>query len=168
MIDTGLDQTRVGRSELLRRTSELANDFLDGVGDRPVARPIDFDELLAEMDGNGLPPAGGDPMQIVEQLSGLADRAVVATAGPRYFGFVVGGSLPVAVAADWLTAVWDQNAAFYAHSPVAAAVEQIAGDWLIELFGLAKGCSVGFVTGGTMANFTALAAARHALLGKLG
>ena len=168
MIDTGLDQTRVGRSELLRRTSELANDFLDGVGDRPVARPIDFDELLAEMDGNGLPPDGGDPMQIVEQLSGLADRAVVATAGPRYFGFVVGGSLPVAVAADWLTAVWDQNAAFYAHSPVAAAVEQIAGDWLIELFGLAKGCSVGFVTGGTMANFTALAAARHALLGKLG
>src|SRR5437870_10508041 len=168
MIDTGLDQTRVGRSELLRRTSELANDFLDGVGDRPVACPIDFDELLAEMDGNGLPPDGGDPMQIVEQLSELAARAIVATAGPRYFGFVVGGSLPVAVAADWLTAAWDQNAAFYAHSPLAAAAEQIAGNWLIELFGLSKGASVGFVTGGTMANFTALAAARHALLGKLG
>src|SRR5437588_6721480 len=168
MMDMNLDQTRASRSELLGRTSELANQFLDGLGDRPVSRPIDFDKLLAEMGGNGLPPDGGDPMQIVEQLSELADRAVVATAGPRYFGFVVGGSLPVAVAADWLTAVWDQNAAFYAHSPVAAAAEQIAGDWLIELFGLAKGCSVGFVTGGTMANFTALAAARHALLGKLG
>src|SRR5438128_9892937 len=106
MIDTGLEQTRVGRSELLRRTSELANDFLDGVGDRPVARPIDFDKLLAEMGGNGLPPDGGDPMQIVEQLSELADRAVVATAGPRYFGFVVVEFLPVAVEDGTLYGGW--------------------------------------------------------------
>jgi glutamate/tyrosine decarboxylase-like PLP-dependent enzyme len=120
------------------------------------------------MGANGLPLDGHDQLQIVEQLSNFANRAVVATAGPRYFGFVVGGSLPVALAADWLTAVWDQNAAFYAHSPLAAAAEQISGEWLIELFGLAKGAGVGFVTGGTMANFTALAAARHALLGKLG
>jgi len=168
MTNTDLDRTRASYSDLLRRTSEVANKFLEGVADRPVARPIDFDKLLAEMGGNGLPLNGDDPMQIVEQLSNLADRGVVATAGPRYFGFVVGGALPVAVAADWLTAVWDQNAAFYAHSPLAAAAEQIAGAWLIELFGLAKGASVGFVTGGTMANFTALAAARHALLGKLG
>jgi glutamate/tyrosine decarboxylase-like PLP-dependent enzyme len=168
MIDTNLEQTRVNRSELLARTSELANDFLDGVGDRPVASTVEFDQLLAEMGANGLPSAGSDPIQIVEQLSHLADRAVVATAGPRYFGFVVGGSLPVALAADWLTATWDQNAAFYAHSPLAAAAEQIAGDWLIELFGLAKGAGIGFVSGGTMANFTALAAGRHALLAKLG
>ena len=168
MTDTSLDQTRVGHSDLLRRTSELANDFLEGVADRPVAGPIDFDKLLAEMGDNGLPLDGADPMQIIEQLSQLADSAVVATAGPRYFGFVVGGSLPVTVAADWLTAVWDQNAAFYAHSPLAAAAEQTAGDWLIELFGLTNDTSVGFVTGGTMANFTGVAAARHALLGKLG
>src|SRR6266705_2090428 len=100
--------------------------------------------------------------------SELGEHAIVATAGARYFGFVVGGSLPVAVAADWLTAAWDQNAAFYAHSPLAAAAEQISADWLIELFGFAKGTSVGFVSGGTMANFTALAAGRHALLAKLG
>jgi glutamate/tyrosine decarboxylase-like PLP-dependent enzyme len=168
MTDMSADQINASRSELLRRTSELANNFLDGVGDRPVARPVDFDKLLAEMGGNGLSLDGHDPAQIIEYLSNLADRAVVATAGPRYFGFVVGGSLPVAVAADWLTAAWDQNAAFYAHSPLAAAAEQIAGDWLIELFGLTKGASVGFVSGGTMANFTALAAGRHALLAKLG
>jgi len=163
-----IDQTRAGRSELLGRTNELANDFLDGVVDRPVARPVEFDQLLAEMRAQGLPVDGDDPKQIIEQLASLAGRAVVATAGPRYFGFVVGGSLPVTVAADWLTSVWDQNAAFYAHSPLAAAAEQISAEWLIELFGLAKGTSVGFVSGGTMANFTGLAAGRHALLAKLG
>ena len=167
-MDMNLDQTRASRSELLGRTSELANQFLDGLGDRPVSRTVDFDKLLAEMEENGFPFDGGDSIQIVEQLSELAARAIVATAGPRYFGFVVGGSLPVAMAADWLTAAWDQNAAFYAHSPLAAAAEQIAGNWLIELFGLSKGASVGFVTGGTMANFTALAAARHALFRELG
>jgi len=167
-MDMNLDQTRASRSELLGRTSELANQFLDGLGDRPVSRTVDFDKLLAEMEENGLPFDGSNSIQIVEQLSELAARAIVATAGPRYFGFVVGGSLPVAVAADWLTAAWDQNAAFYAHSPLAAAAEQIAGNWLIELFGLSKGASVGFVTGGTMANFTALAAARHALFRELG
>jgi glutamate/tyrosine decarboxylase-like PLP-dependent enzyme len=163
-----IDQIRAGRSELLERTNELANDFLDAVVNRPVARPVEFDQLLSEMRAAGLPIDGDDPKQIIEQLAKLADRAVVATAGPRYFGFVVGGSLPVTVAADWLTSVWDQNAAFYAHSPLAAAAEQISAEWLIELFGLANGTSVGFVSGGTMANFTGLAAGRHALLAKLG
>ena len=163
-----IDQIRAGRSELLGRTNELANDFLDGVVDRPVARPVEFDQLLSEMRAAGLPIDGDDPQQIIEQLANLAGRAVVATAGPRYFGFVVGGSLPVTVAADWLTSVWDQNAAFFAHSPLAAAAEQISAEWLVELFGLANGTSVGFVSGGTMANFTGLAAGRHALLAKLG
>ena len=166
MID--IDQIRADRSELLGRTNDLANDFLDGVVDRPVARPVEFDQLLAEMRARGLPIDGDDPKQIIEHLANLAGRAVVATAGPRYFGFVVGGSLPVTVAADWLTSVWDQNAAFYAHSPLAAAAEQVSAEWLVELFGLANGTSVGFVSGGTMANFTGLAAGRHALLAKLG
>ena len=122
MID--IDQIRASRSQLLGRTNELANDFLDRVVDRPVAQPIEFEKLLAEMRAEGLPLDGHDPQQVIEHLSNLAGRAVVATAGPRYFGFVVGGSLPVTVAADWLTSVWDQNAAFYAHSPLAAAAEQ--------------------------------------------
>ncbi|HEX3083836.1 MAG TPA: pyridoxal-dependent decarboxylase, partial [Pyrinomonadaceae bacterium] len=163
---TNKDQSE--RKELLTRTSQLANEFLDGVASRPVARSVDFEKLLSEIGGDGMPVEGNDPVRIIEQLAGFADRAVVATAGPRYFGFVVGGSWPVALAADWLTATWDQNGAFYAHSPLAAAAEQTAGEWLIDLFGLAKETSVGFVTGGTMANFTGLAAGRHALFAKLG
>ena len=165
---TNMDETKAERASLLARTNELANKFLDGVADRPVAYQIDFETLLDRMRGEGLLSHRENPTQIVEELSGLANRAVVATAGPRYFGFVVGGALPVALATDWLTATWDQNGAFFAHSPLAAAAEQIAGAWLIDLFGLDKGSSVGFVTGGTMANFTGLAAGRHALLSKSG
>src|ERR1043166_5044616 len=165
---TAVDEMKEARAELLSRTSQLANEFLDGVADRPVARPVDFEALLAEMRGDGLAAHQGVPLQIVEELSGLADQAVVATAGPRYFRSVVGGALPVALAADWLAATWDQNGAFFAHSPLAAAAEQVAGAWLIDLFGLSSESSVGFVTGGTMANFTGLAAGRHALLRAVG
>ena len=165
---TNMDETKAERAALLELTNQLANRFLDGVADRPVAYPVDLNTLLSKMRGDGLPSHRGNPMQIVEELSGLADRAVVATAGPRYFGFVVGGALPVALATDWLTATWDQNGAFFAHSPLAAAAEQVAGAWLIDLFGLDTETSVGFVTGGTMANFTGLAAGRHALLRAIG
>ena len=100
------------RAELLNRTSQLANEFLDGVADRAVAHPVEFEKLLSELGRNGLRDEGDEPTQVIEQLASLADRAVVASAGPRYFGWGVGGSLPVAVAADWLTAAWDQNGAF--------------------------------------------------------
>ena len=88
----------------------------------------------------------------------------MASAGPRFFGFVIGGSHPVAVAASWLAAAWDQNAGASTASPVAAALEQVAQRWLVELFGLPSTTVAGFVTGATMANMTALAAARHAVL----
>src|SRR5215471_5182388 len=168
MMNTNPRQQQTQRAQLLRRTSELANEFLDGLDARPVAHHVEFEKLLSEIGGNGLSEDGDEPAQIIEQLAALADRAVVASAGPRYFGWVVGGSLPVAIAADWLTAAWDQNGAFYSHSPLAAAAEAIAAEWLVDLFGLTKGTSVGFVTGGTMANFTGLAAGRHALFAKLG
>jgi glutamate/tyrosine decarboxylase-like PLP-dependent enzyme len=153
-------------SELLKRTCEIANEFLSTVSDRAVARPLDFHELLASM-GGALPLEGEDAQQVIEQLWRLADARLVATVGPRYFGFVVGGSLPAALAADWLTSTWDQNGGLYVLSPAAAAAEVVAAGWLIDLLGLSKESSVGFVTGGTMANFTALAAARHALFRKL-
>src|SRR5262249_28621797 len=163
-----LDQKQSRRVELLFRASQLANQFLDGVADRPVAHRVEFEKLLADMRGNGIQDEGDDPVQIIEQLSQLADRGAVAMAGPRYFGFVVGGSLPVAVATDWLTSAWDQNAAFYAHSPLAAAGEQTAGEGVVELFGLAQVTRFGVVPGGTMANFTGLDAGRHALFKRLG
>lgn len=149
-------------SELLKRTCEIANEYLDTVGDRPVARSVEFPALLASMGGD-LPLIGEDSLQLIEELWKTADPGLVATVGPRYFGFVVGGSLPAAVAADWLTTTWDQNGGLYVLSPAAAAAELIAGGWLIDLLGLPKESSVGFVTGGTMANFTGLAAGRHAL-----
>jgi glutamate/tyrosine decarboxylase-like PLP-dependent enzyme len=96
------------------------------------------------------------------------DRGIVASAGPRYFGFVVGGALPVSVAADWLTATWDQNAGLYVLSPTLAVVEETAGRWLAQLFGLPHDVSVGFVTGCQAANFSGIAAARHALLERAG
>ncbi len=158
---------KTDREALLQRTTQLANEFLDNVADRPVARAVDFAALLSKMRGKGLSSQGDRPIEIIEQLAGLADEAIVATAGPRYFGFVVGGALPAALAADWLTATWDQNGAFFAHSPLAAAAEQLAASWLIDLLGLSSESSVGFVTGGTMANYTGLAAGRHALLKRL-
>ncbi len=168
MNATDSDLVLSKRTTLLDRTCQLANEFLDAVGDRPVAKRVEFEELLNDVRGDGLSSSGDQPGQIVEQLSHWADNAIVATAGPRYFGFVVGGVLPAALAADWLTSAWDQNGAFFAHSPLASAVERVAAEWLIDLFGLSRESSVGFVTGGTMANFTGLAAGRHALFKSIG
>jgi glutamate/tyrosine decarboxylase-like PLP-dependent enzyme len=92
----------------------------------------------------------------------------MASAGPRYFGFVIGGSLPVAVAADWLTTAWDQNAGIYVTSPAASVVEDVAREWLLDLLELPPSCGLGFATGCQMANYTALAAARHGVLRRAG
>lgn len=153
-------------TDLLKRTCEIANQYLAGVGDRAVAGPVDLQELVVQLGGE-LPLAGEPSLDVIEQLWTVAKPGLVATVGPRYFGFVVGGSLPAAVGADWLTTAWDQNAGLYVLSPAAAAAELVAGGWLIDLFGLPRDVSFGFVTGGTMANFTALAAGRHALFRRL-
>ena len=92
----------------------------------------------------------------------------MAMAGPRFFGFVIGGSLPVTVAASWLAAAWDQNAAFYSVTPACAILEQMALRWLLDILHLPPGSGAGFVTGATLANFTALAAGRHAVLARAG
>ena len=154
---------RLAQSELLRKTCDLALEFVDGLNARPVGPPVDPAALLSSV-GGVLPIDGEEPEHVVTHLSGTVEQGLVATAGPRYFGFVIGGSLPAAVAADWLTSVWDQNAFSFVTSPASAAVEETVRSWLIDLFGLAPETSLGFTTGGTMANFTALAAARHALL----
>jgi glutamate/tyrosine decarboxylase-like PLP-dependent enzyme len=152
---------------LLRRTHDLAIEFLDGVDKRPVGPSVDFAALVKSV-GGPLPAEGEGPMQAIEHLCRTIDPGLVATAGPRYFGFVIGGALPVAIAAEWLASAWDQNGFSYASSPAAAAVEDIAARWLVDIFGLPHGTSVGFTTGCTMANFTGIAAARHALFRGLG
>ena len=107
---------------------------------------------------------GEDPRAVIEDLAHDVEPGLVASAGPRYFGFVIGGALPVAVAADWLTSAWDQNGAGYVVSPALSVAEEVAAGWVRDLLGLPAGCSVGFVTGCQMAHFTCLAAARHAVL----
>ena len=109
-----------------------------------------------------------DPSELIAQLDDYGSPATIASTGPRYFGFVTGGSLPAAMAANWLAAAWDQNAALFSQSPVGSRIEEIASDWLLDVLALPKSSGVGFVTGATMANFTALAAARHALLARAG
>jgi glutamate/tyrosine decarboxylase-like PLP-dependent enzyme len=154
------------RRPLLHTTADLAADFLDRLPDRPVWPHVDLADLRTAL-GGPLPERGEDPGGVLEALAARAEPGIVGSAGPRYFGFVVGGGVPGALAADWLTSAWDQNAGLYALSPAAAVVEEVAAGWLVELFGLPSGSSVGFTTGATMANFTALAAARHALLDEL-
>jgi len=153
--------------DLLQLVCDLSAGFFDGLRERPVGRPVDPSALLARLGGK-LPTDGEDPLQVVRHLAEVADPGIVATAGPRYFGFVTGGSVPAAIAADWLTSAWDQNAFTYVMAPAAKMAEEVVRQWLTELLGLSTDMSLGLVTGATMANFTCLAAARHALLGARG
>ena len=124
-------------------------------------------ELSVALAGS-LPEAGVAPEQVIDDLARDLDDGLVASPGPRYFGFVTGGALPAALAADWLAAAWDQNGFNAVTSPAAAAVEAVAVEWLRTLLGLPADASVGLTTGAQMANVTALAAARHAVLGRVG
>jgi glutamate/tyrosine decarboxylase-like PLP-dependent enzyme len=154
---------------LLRRTAELAIGWRTGLAARRVgADPALTPEALRASLGGPLPQAGSDAWAVVSGLADAADPGLIAMSGPRYFGFVIGGSVPAALAADWLTSTWDQNAGLYLATPAAAVVEEVAGDWLVELLGLPAGTSVGFVTGATMASTTCLAAARNAVLRSVG
>ena len=154
-------------SPLLDRALAHARTWIASLGGRPV-RPTASLEALAEAFGGELPEEGQDPAAVLDLLARAGEPGLMATAGPRFFGFVIGGSQPVALAADWLTSAWDQNAGLYVASPTVAVVEDTAGRWLNGLLGLPRDAAVGFVTGGQMANFTGLAAARHALLARSG
>jgi glutamate/tyrosine decarboxylase-like PLP-dependent enzyme len=151
----------------LARAAELARQFVAGLDDRPV-RPTATLAELRERLGGALPEAAEDPVATLDALAAGTRGGLVGMAGPRFFGFVIGGGLPAALGADWLASAWDQNAAMFATGPAAAVVEEVAGAWAAELFGLPADVSVGFTTGATMASFTALAAGRHALLRRAG
>jgi glutamate/tyrosine decarboxylase-like PLP-dependent enzyme len=153
--------------ELLERTARLAAEFLESLDERPVLPEVDVDALRAAL-AVPLPPAPTEPSAVVQELVEAATPGIAGMPSARWYGFVIGGSLPAALAADWLTSTWDQNAGLFGPAPAAAVVEEVAGEWLRELFGLPEGVSFAFVTGCQMAHVTALAAARHRLLADAG
>jgi glutamate/tyrosine decarboxylase-like PLP-dependent enzyme len=150
-------------ADLLARTARHAEAFLAGVGERPVAARADADALRVGLTDDGVPAA-----TVIDELVAAADPGIVASAGGRFFGFVTGGSLPVALAADWLTAAWDQNGWRHDCSPAAATVEEVVEAWVLDVLGLPATASVGLVTGGQGANVTCLAAARDTVLARVG
>ena len=151
----------------LALAAQRAQRFLDGLAERPVHARATRAQLH-ETFGGALPDGPAEPDEVIHELAVRGEAGVVASQGPRFFGFVIGGAQPAALAADWLVAAWDQNAALYAASPVSSVVEEIAGRWIVELLDLPPESSVAFVTGGQMANWTCLAAARHHVLEQAG
>jgi glutamate/tyrosine decarboxylase-like PLP-dependent enzyme len=151
----------------LDRALAHARSWLGSLGQRQV-RPTATLQTLQAAFGGELPEKGMDPAELLDLLSRAGEPGLMATAGPRFFGFVIGGSQPVALAADWMTSAWDQNCGLYILSPTAAVLEDTAGRWLNGLLGLPVDSGVGFVTGGQMANFTCLSAARWAVLSRAG
>ncbi len=153
--------------ELLGCAARRAVAYLRGIGTRRVGPEESAVRELSQL-GGALPEDPAEPWHLIELLDRYGSPATVATTGGRYFGFVNGGTLPAAVAATWLATAWDQNAALRVMSPVSAALEDTALEWVRELLGLPAGCGGALVTGATMANFCGLAAARHELLERAG
>lgn len=171
-MDDALDGDRQStlvneRRLLLEETAGRANAYLDGVGQRSVAPTRCALERLAEL-GGPLPQNPSPAVETIRLLDEVGSPATMASAGGRYFGFVIGGALPVTVASNWLATAWDQNAGLWTSSPVSAYLEEVALEWIADILQLPKGTGGAFVTGASMASFTALAAARHALLQRAG
>ena len=153
--------------ELLENSAQRAISYLEKIGERNVApRP----EAVANLSllNEPLREEATSPEQVIKLLDEICSPATMAMAGPRFFGFVMGGSLPVTLAANWLAGAWDQNSGLYVTTPATSQLEQVVLRWLLDLFKLPSQCGGAFVTGATMASFTALAAARHALLERVG
>jgi glutamate/tyrosine decarboxylase-like PLP-dependent enzyme len=154
-------------TDLLDDAAHRAKHYLTGLAARAVAPPDAALRALTVFD-RPIPERVSPAEEVLAELDQFGSPATMASAGGRFFGFVIGGSLPVTVAANWLATAWDQNAGLVVTSPVNAALERIALSWVRELFGLPPGSGGGFVTSATAANFCGLAAARHALLARLG
>jgi glutamate/tyrosine decarboxylase-like PLP-dependent enzyme len=151
----------------LERAAAHARAWLESMDARPVPPSADADVLLDRL-GGALPDGPTDPAEVVDLLVAGIEPGLMAMPSGRFFGWVIGGTLPAALAADWLVGAWDQNSGMRYATPGTAAAEEVAGRWLLDLLGLPAGCDVGFVTGGTMANFTGLAAGRPHVLTRAG
>jgi glutamate/tyrosine decarboxylase-like PLP-dependent enzyme len=152
---------------LLELTAAIAADYVESLSDRRVFPDVTPEQLRAAL-GGPLPEQPVDARQVVTELAAAAEPGVVAMGSGRYFGFVIGGALPAALAADWLATAWDQNAGLYVGGPSASIVEQVTREWVVDLLGLPGDASIGFVTGTQMAHVTGLAAARFHVLDAVG
>lgn len=171
-VRTGTESPQVTATEgahmdILLSAARRGIRFLETISERPVAPRPEAIAALDQLDVP-MPQDGTDPESLIEQLDALGSPATVATAGGRFFGFVIGGSLPAALAANWLAGAWDQNAGLWAGSPIGCALEIVTLRWLRELLGLSESWGGAFVTGATMANFSCLAAGRNAVLDAVG
>ena len=153
--------------KILERVLDEAAGFLDGLPGRSVAARTDVDGVAAAL-RRPLPDEGAEALEVIEELIAGVEPGLVATPSGRFFGWVIGGALPAALAADWLTSIWDQNGVLLTSSPAAAGAEWVASEWLLDLLGLPANSAVGFVTGAMAANFSCLAAARHEVLRRAG
>jgi glutamate/tyrosine decarboxylase-like PLP-dependent enzyme len=151
----------------LERAAALGIEYVESVPERPVRPEATLEELRETLD-LPLPDEPVDAVTVIEELARDVEPGLTQMTGGRYFGFVIGGSLPVATAADWLTSAWDQNAGLALPTPAATVVEEVAGRWTKELLGLPAHASFAFVTGCQMAHVTALLAARHHVLAEVG
>ncbi len=156
-----------GYERVMEVASERARRYLAEVADRPVREAASVEELRLSLDRE-LPQTGEDPATVVEELAEAAEPGLIALGSPRYFGFVIGGTLPAAAGADWLATAWDQIASLYVCGPSAGVAEEVAGRWVLELLDLPTSAAFGLTTGGTMANFAGIAAGRHAVLDRRG
>ena len=152
---------------LLRRTADIAAEYLASLPERPVRADASLEELRSAL-RVGLDDAPRPALQVIEELVAAADPGLIGSQGPRYFGFVIGGALDSAIAADWLTSAWDQNGGGFPVGPSAAVAEEVACEWLLDLLGLPDDAGVGLTTGCQMAHVTCLAAARHRVLADAG
>lgn len=156
-----------GYAAALAAAAGHARDWLSSLAGRPVG-PSEHAAGLARIFGGPLPEAGTPPVDVINFLAKEAEPGLMAMPSGRFFGWVIGGTLPAALASDWLVSAWDQNAGLRYATPATAAIEEAAGQWVLELLGLPSTADVGFVTGATMANFTGMAAARWRLLADAG
>lgn len=153
--------------ELFSKAADHAARFRDGVAEGPQRPRKDYAAALADF-SEDLPEESAPMASVLDDLAAKAEPALHAMTGPRFFGWVIGGSHPMGVAADFLTSAWGQNSGNHTVAPAASAVEAVSSRWLLTLLGLPPSCSVGFVTGATVANFTCLAAARGEVLARAG
>ena len=158
---------QIGANDALRIAAERARAYVEGIGERGVAPASSAVAALSKF-REPFPAESCDPGEVVRLLDEIGSPATMATTGRRYFGFVIGGALPASMAASWLANAWDQNVALRVMSPTAAELEEVALRWVGEILGLPEDCAGGLVTCATTANFTALTAARHALLARAG